>query len=121
MRNTKVHRNDLEEVRRRQVNDKIIREVITELETIPRDKHFARQLCNDPALKRFKQIQAQLCIVDRVLVRNYQVQSKSDYFVPIFALQKRQNNPIRQKIRLFSITNKLFYTDLTTKISDKTK
>ena len=62
---------DFEQIRKHQMNDRIISKVIAEMEIVPRDKQFSGQLWNMSEFKRFKQIQSQLFLVNRVLVRNF--------------------------------------------------
>ena len=64
---------DFEQIRKHQINDKIISRVIAEMEVVPRDKQFAAQLWKNVKFKRFKQIQSQLLLVNGVLVRNFKV------------------------------------------------
>ena len=69
---------DLEEVRKQQLNDKIIGRVIFEMEAIPRKEQFIGGLWHSQDFKRFKQIQSQLLLHNGVLLRNYKVEPFSN-------------------------------------------
>ena len=65
-------------IRQQQLDDPVLGKVLYELEAIQTPLRFSGVKWNQPILKRFKQIQSQLQLVNGVLTRNYKVEPFSD-------------------------------------------
>ena len=61
---------DMEELKKLQLNDRVIGRVLLELETVPRKEQFTGHPWSDHDFNRFKQIQSQLLLHNGVLLRS---------------------------------------------------
>ena len=68
----------METIRREQLNDHVLGKVCYELEMISPSMRFTSFEWNQPLLKRYKQIQSQLQLVNGVVVRNYKIEPFSN-------------------------------------------
>ena len=68
----------MEMIRQQQLDDPVLGKELYEPEAIQTPLRFSGVKWNQPILKRFKQIQSQLQLVNGVLTRNYKVEPFSD-------------------------------------------
>ena len=68
----------METIRREQLNDHVLGKVCYELEMISPSMRFTSFEWNQPLVKRYKQIQSQLQLVNGVIVRNYKIEPFSN-------------------------------------------